>query len=56
MPSQTLIFVPLPNGLGANNTLKLSLYLTPRLDGGATAFNRSRQPLAEGAVAIPLFV
>jgi hypothetical protein len=36
MASQTFIFVTLPNGLGANNTLNLSLYLTPRLDSGAT--------------------
>jgi hypothetical protein len=36
MASQTFIFVALPNGLGANNKLKLSLYLTPRLDKGAT--------------------
>jgi hypothetical protein len=36
MASQTLIFAVLPNGLGAKDTLKLSLYLTPRLDSGAT--------------------
>ncbi len=36
MASQTLIFAALPNGLGAKDTLKLSLYLTPRLDSGAT--------------------
>ncbi len=36
MASQTLIFAALPNGLGAKGTLKLSLYLTPRLDSGAT--------------------
>lgn len=36
MASQTFIFVALPNGLGAGNKLKLSLYLTPRLTGGAT--------------------
>ncbi|MGA7409600.1 MAG: hypothetical protein WBW33_03885 [Bryobacteraceae bacterium] len=37
MASQTLIFATLPNGLDAKNKkLKLSLYLTPRLDGAAT--------------------
>src|SRR5579863_10090699 len=37
MASQTLIFATLPNGLDAKNKkLKVSLYLTPRLDGGAT--------------------
>lgn len=37
MASQTLIFATLPNGLDAKNKkLRLSLYLTPRLDGGAT--------------------
>jgi hypothetical protein len=37
MASQTLIFATLPNGLDANNKkLRLSLYLAPRLDGGAT--------------------
>jgi hypothetical protein len=36
MPSQTLIFAAIPNGPGTKDKLKLSLYLTPRLDGGAT--------------------
>lgn len=36
MANQTLIFVALPNGRGVKDTLKLSLYLTPRLDAGAT--------------------
>jgi hypothetical protein len=36
MASQTMIFVALPNGLGTKDTLKLSLYLTPRLDNGGT--------------------
>jgi hypothetical protein len=36
MPTQTLVFVALPNGLRTANTLGLSLYLTPRLDAGAT--------------------
>jgi len=36
MASQTLIFVALPNGPGDKGQLKLSLYLTPRLQGGAT--------------------
>ena len=36
MASQTLIFATLPNGLGAKHKLRLSLYLTPRLTGGAT--------------------
>jgi len=36
MPSQTLVFIALPNGVTARNTLSLSLYLTPRLSGGTT--------------------
>jgi hypothetical protein len=36
MANETFIFVALPNGLAANNKLKLSVYLTPRLDHGAT--------------------
>jgi hypothetical protein len=36
MASQTLIFVVLPNGVAANKSLRLSLYLTPRLEKGAT--------------------
>ena len=36
MATQTLIFVLLPNGLTHNKTLSLSIYLTPRLDQGAT--------------------
>ena len=36
MPSQTLIFATLPNGPGEKKKLRLSLYLTPRLEGGAT--------------------
>lgn len=36
MPTQTLIFVALPNGLASANTLGLSLYLTSRLEDGAT--------------------
>src|SRR5215467_5714410 len=36
MAKQTLIFVVLPNGLTANNKLRASLYLTPRLEQGAT--------------------
>jgi hypothetical protein len=36
MAKQTLTFVALPNGLTANNKLRLSIYLTPRLDEGAT--------------------
>jgi hypothetical protein len=36
MASQTLIFVLLPNGITAKKTLALSVYLTPRLDKGAT--------------------
>ncbi|MGO8701999.1 MAG: hypothetical protein ACLQVY_30315 [Limisphaerales bacterium] len=34
--SQTLIFVALPNGTAGSGNLKLSIYLTPRLEGGAT--------------------
>ncbi len=36
MASQTLIFILLPNGLTARKTLSLSIYLSPRLDKGAT--------------------
>ncbi len=36
MASQTLVFVALPNGMAAQNKLSLSLYLTPRLNDGAT--------------------
>ncbi|HLY43003.1 MAG TPA: hypothetical protein VKR52_17445 [Terracidiphilus sp.] len=36
MASQTLVFIVLPNGITARNTLGLSLYLTPRLENGAT--------------------
>jgi hypothetical protein len=36
MASQTLIFAVLPNGITGAKTLRLSLYLTPRLDHGAT--------------------
>ncbi|HEV2578995.1 MAG TPA: hypothetical protein VGU25_17450 [Acidobacteriaceae bacterium] len=36
MASQTFIFVALPNGQAKNGNLKLSVYLTPRLDDGAT--------------------
>jgi hypothetical protein len=36
MANQTFIFVALPNGITAGKTLRLSLYLTPRLDHGAT--------------------
>lgn len=36
MASQTFIFVALPNGLDVKGNLKLSVYLTPRLDDGAT--------------------
>ncbi len=36
MPSQTLVFIAIPNGLTAQNKLNLSLYLTPRLSNGAT--------------------
>jgi hypothetical protein len=36
MAKQTLTFVLLPNGLAPQNKLRLSIYLTPRLDEGAT--------------------
>ncbi len=36
MATQTLLFVVLPNGITARNTLRLSIYLTPRLDQGGT--------------------
>jgi hypothetical protein len=36
MARQTLIFTVLPNGRTARNTLRLSIYLTPRLEQGAT--------------------
>jgi hypothetical protein len=36
MASQTLIFVLLPNGITAQKKLRLSIYVTPRLDQGAT--------------------
>ncbi|HWE50181.1 MAG TPA: hypothetical protein VG273_10350 [Bryobacteraceae bacterium] len=36
MASQTLIFAALPNGPGSKDKLKLSVYMTPRLEGGAT--------------------
>ncbi len=36
MANQTFVFIVLPNGVTAGKTLRLSLYLTPRLDGGAT--------------------
>jgi hypothetical protein len=36
MASQTFIFAALPNGLGTSGKLKLSVYLAPRLDSGAT--------------------
>jgi hypothetical protein len=36
MPSQTLVYVALPNGITSRKTLGLSLYLTPRLSGGST--------------------
>lgn len=36
MASQTLVFILLPNGITARKTLSLSVYLTPRLDKGAT--------------------
>ena len=34
--NQTLIFTALPNGLSAQGNPKLSFYLTPRLEGGAS--------------------
>ena len=36
MASQTLVFTVVPNGVTPQKTLRVSLYLTPRLDGGAT--------------------
>jgi hypothetical protein len=36
MPSQSLVFIAIPNGITAKNQLSLSLYLTPRLSDGAT--------------------
>ncbi len=36
MASQTLTFTATPNGVTQHKTLRVSLYLTPRLDGGAT--------------------
>jgi hypothetical protein len=36
MAKQNLIFVLLPNGITTKNQLRLSIYLTPRLDQGAT--------------------
>jgi hypothetical protein len=36
MPSQTLIFVVLPNGFTPRKTLSVSVYMTPRLQAGAT--------------------
>lgn len=36
MPSQTLVFIALPNGHTAQGKLSLSLYLTPRLEDGTT--------------------
>ena len=36
MPTQALVFVVIPNGLTSANKLGLSIYLTPRLDAGAT--------------------
>ena len=36
MAKQTLVFVVLPNGITAKNTLRLSICLTPRLEQGAT--------------------
>jgi hypothetical protein len=36
MASQTLVFTAIPNGLTSQKKLRVSLYLTPRLDGGAT--------------------
>jgi len=36
MASQTFIFVALPNGLGTGGNLRLSIYLAPRLENGAT--------------------
>jgi hypothetical protein len=39
MPTQTLVFAAIPNGPGSKDKLRLSLYLTPRLIGGATLGN-----------------
>jgi hypothetical protein len=36
MPTQALVFIAIPNGLTSANKLGLSIYLTPRLDAGAT--------------------
>ncbi len=36
MPSQTLVFIAIPNGITSQNKLRLSLYLTPRLSNGTT--------------------
>lgn len=36
MAKQTFIFVVLPNGISEKKALRLSVYLTPRLDQGAT--------------------
>src|ERR1700749_93642 len=36
MPTQSLVFVVLPNGVTGQKTLRLSLYLTMRLSDGAT--------------------
>src|ERR1700722_13693023 len=36
MPTQALVFIAIPNGLTSANKLGLSLYLTPRLEAGAT--------------------
>jgi hypothetical protein len=36
MAKQTLMFTLLPNGITSNSTLRLSVYLSPRLEQGAT--------------------
>ena len=36
MPSQTFLFVALPNGITPQKTLGVSVYMTPRLDDGST--------------------
>jgi hypothetical protein len=36
MPSQTLVITAVPNGVTAQKKLRVSLYLSPRLAGGAT--------------------
>jgi hypothetical protein len=36
MAKQTLMFTLLPNGITSNRTLRLSIYLSPRLEGSAT--------------------